>query len=132
MGGEPYQYVVEYEDDVQSALEKLRRDVFRKGEFHGAERNPATPEDALQAAAEDGTRSILDIIKIVDKPDYCCAAPLSSDELIEYFGTERPTVEMVDTNEAFWEDLNRGMARYVAIYEEDKPSKLFFAGYSFD
>ncbi len=32
----------------------------------------------------------------------------------------------------FWEDIERGMARYIILYDGDKPTELFFAGYSFD
>jgi hypothetical protein len=32
----------------------------------------------------------------------------------------------------FWEDLERGMARYVVIRENGVPTKVVFAGYSFD
>jgi hypothetical protein len=124
--------VVDYEEDVRAALDKLRQRVFESGQFNGAQRNPSTPEEALELSGEDGTRSILDISKIAAKPDYCCAAPLTAEELDRYFGTDRPTLEMAETNEAFWEGISRGMARYVVIYEGDNPAKLYFAGYSFD
>ena len=132
MGAEPYEYVVDYEDDIQAALEKLRQEVFESGEFNGADQNPSTPEEALELAAEDGTRSILDIMKISLEPDYFCAAPLTGEELNRYFGTDEPTMEMVEASNTFWDDLGRGKARYIVIYEAHKPAKLFFAGYSFD
>ena len=91
MGAEPYEYFVPYQTNTQSALEKLRADVFESGEFNGAEFGPTTPEEALEITDADGTRSILDIAQIADEPDFCCAAPFSSEELREYFGTDKPT-----------------------------------------
>ncbi len=132
MGGEPYQYLVNYEDDLQAALEKLREQVFRSGDFNGSQLNPSTPEEALEMAAEEGTRSILDIMAISEKPECFAAAPLSPDELQEFFGTDRPSAEMVEKSDDFWESISRGTARYVIIHEGDRPGKILFAGYSFD
>jgi hypothetical protein len=132
MGGHPYQYVVDYQEDLQEALSQLRADVFRKGEYHGADRGAKTPKEALKAAGETGTRSILDILRVQKKPDYCCAAPLTPEELRRYFGAEAPTVAMVEQCDEFWEDLERGKARIVLIRENGVPTKIVFAGYSFD
>ena len=60
------------------------------------------------------------------------AAPLSPDELQEFFGTDRPSAQSVEEHQGFWESIERGMARYVIIYEDDIPKSVFFAGYSFD
>jgi hypothetical protein len=132
MGAEFYDYTVPYEPDVQAALDKLRRRVFESKEFNGAEFAPPTPEAAFELTDADGTRSILDITRISDQPDFCCAAPLSPEELERYFGTPKPTEEMVRDSDDFVEDLERGMARYVILYEDDEPSGIYFAGYSFD
>lgn len=132
MGAEPYDYTVPYEPDIQSALDKLRQQVFASGEYNGADLNPPTPEAALEMAEEDGTRSILDISRISEAPDFCCAAPFSADELRRYFGTDKPTKQMLRASDDFWDDLDRGMARYVILYEGDEPKEIYFAGYSFD
>jgi hypothetical protein len=132
MGAEPYDYTVPYEPNIQAALDKLRRRVFESKEFNGAEFDPPTPEAALEMTEADGTRSILDISRISDQPDFCCAAPLSSEELERYFGTRKPTKVMMQESLDFWEDLERGMARYVILYEGDEPKEIYFAGYSFD
>jgi hypothetical protein len=131
VGAHPYQYVVEYDEDVQAALDRLRVDVFRNGKFFGAERNPRTPEQAVRQAGETGTRSILDIARIRDKPDYGCASGLTPSEVKRYFGTDRPTAATVEGSDEFWEDLERGKARFVVVYEGEE-KKIFFAGYSFD
>jgi hypothetical protein len=132
MGAEPYEYTVAYEPDIQAALDKLRRRVFESKEFNGAEFDPPTPEAALELTEADGTRSILDISRISDQPDFCCAASLSPEELDRYFGTAKPTEVMLRHCAEFWEDIERGMARYVIYFEGDDPKGIYFAGYSFD
>ena len=132
MGAEPYQYVVPYEPDIEVALDKLRRRVFESKEFNGVELDPPTPEAAFELTGADGTRSILDISRISDQPDFCCAAPLTSEELERYFGTQKPSEVMVRDHDDFWDDLERGMARYVILFEGDEPTGIYFAGYSFD
>ncbi len=42
MGADPYEYFVEYEQNISLALEKLRTEVFTKGEFNGSDLNPKT------------------------------------------------------------------------------------------
>jgi hypothetical protein len=131
MGGHPYRYVVDYDQDLQAALDRLRAEVFRRGEYYGADPKHKNPEAALKASGETGTRSILDITQVQAKPDYCRAAPLTREELIRYFGTEEPTLATVEDCEGFWEDLERGMARCVVVADGDA-KKVLFAGYSFD
>jgi len=132
MGAEPYFYVVDYQGNIQAALDQLRKEVFKRGEYHGAQFSPASPEEALEVTGEDGARSILDIFAISDEPGLCTAAPLSREELLRYFGTDSPTVGMVQECVEFWEDIERGTARYVTIRDGSTPVQIVFAGYSFD
>lgn len=131
MGGHPYRYVVDYDQDLQAALDRLRADVFRRGDYYGADRKPKSPEAAVKASGDTGTRSILDITKVQAKPDYCRAAPLTRDEMLRYFGTAEPSLALVEDSEAFWMDLERGMARCVVVLDGGG-KKILFAGYSFD
>lgn len=132
MGAEPYEYLVPYQPDLQIALEELRAVVFASGEFNTADLGPATPDEALEMADADGTGSILDIQRIAQEPDFCCAAPFSQDELQQFFGTEKPSRAQVQRSDDLWENVDRGQARYVVLYEGEKPSEIYFAGYSFD
>ncbi|HKG12351.1 MAG TPA: hypothetical protein VKB12_03400 [Pyrinomonadaceae bacterium] len=53
--------------------------------------------------------------------------------LLELFGTERPTREMVDESDELFELMGeRGQGVYVVVYAGERPSEIFFAGYSFD
>jgi hypothetical protein len=132
MGGEPYEYVVDYGSNVQAALEKLRQQVFASGKYSGAERKPRSPEHALELAGADGTASILDIERVADEPDYGVASPLTAEEYDRYFGTDKPDLNQIRECDDLWEDLERGQARYVIAYEGGTPTKIVFLGYSFD
>jgi hypothetical protein len=149
MGGEPYYYVVTYQPNVGAALQQLREREFRAGRY-----NPVTPfpgglfpigpdspapgaqhasiEEALEDSDADGTRSILDLDHIADVPDYGAVVPLSNSVLLGLYGTTRPTREMVEANEDFWEDIERGQGVYVVLYKNEQPDEIYFAGYSYD
>ncbi len=147
MGGESWFYFVPYQADINRALQALRAREFRAGRY-----NPVTPflefpvdaaapgpgaqhasiEDAIEDADADGTRSILDMERISDEADYGAVRRLSDDELMELFGTSTPTREMIESNDELFEALERGQGVYIIAYRDDKPSEIFFAGYSFD
>ena len=91
----------------------------------------ASIADAVEAADADGTRSILDLNRVADEPDFFTAARMPDEDLMEFFGTTRPTREQVEDGD-FWEDLERGHGLYVVLYKDGEPDELFFAGYSFD
>src|SRR5262249_44951519 len=140
-------YFVKYQPDVENALNELREQEFRAGRYNPVIRflqfpiSPNSPapgpqhasiEDAFADAAEDGTRSILDIFAVAEEPEFGTAAPLSKDVLQELYGTTQPTREMIEQNMDFFDDLERGHSVYTVAYKDEKPDELFFAGYSFD
>jgi hypothetical protein len=147
MGGHPYWYFVDYNDDVNKALSDLREREYSAGRY-----NPAMPfidfplnadspapgpkhksiEAAIKSSREDGTRSILDIEKIGTEPDYCVAVPLEQSILKSLYGTIQPTHDMVQNNLYFLEQVERGHCVYFIVYKDGKPSEILFAGYSFD
>ena len=147
MGGHAYWYTVPYNDDLELVLADLREREFLAGRY-----NPAMPfidfpitagspapgpqhatiEDALADSGADGTRSILDIHSIGDTPEFFTAGPLAPEVLRGLYGTERPTRAAVEADDSFLEDVERGTAVYVLLYEGDTPTEVFFAGYSCD
>lgn len=148
MGGQPWWYFIDYEPDVNAGLQALREREFKAGRY-----NPVIPflefpidpncpspgaqhfsiEEAMEASDADGTRSILDVYAgLSDTPDYGCVAPLSTEKLILYFGTDKPTHEMIDSSHDFFDDIERGQGIYVIVCKEGNPSEIFFAGYSYD
>jgi hypothetical protein len=147
MGGQPYWYFVDYNSDLDKALQDLRDREFRAGRYNPAMRFIDFPlsseslapgpkhksiEAALKASAEDGTRSILDIEKVGTKPDYCVATPLEQRALEALYGTTQPTHEMVENNLDFLEQVERGHCVCFTIYRDGNPCEIIFAGYSFD
>ncbi|HEY0377322.1 MAG TPA: hypothetical protein VGC87_10215 [Pyrinomonadaceae bacterium] len=147
MGGHAWFYFVDYEADINSALQKLREREFRAGRYNPVTWFPEFPvgpdspapgaqhasiDEALEEADADGTRSILDMMRIADEPDYFAAAPLPPEDLRELFGTDKPTRELVEANDKLFDALERGQGVYVVVYKDGQPSEIFFAGYSFD
>ena len=147
MGGHPWFYFVEYEPDVGAALQKLRRREFEAGRYNPAVDFPDFPvrpespapgaqhgsiEEAQEEADADGTRSILDMERVADEPDFGAVAPLPRETLLELFGTAEPTREMVEGSEELFDMPERGQGVYVIAYEGGRPSEIFFAGYSYD
>jgi hypothetical protein len=147
MGAHPYYYSVRYQADVEAALQQLRQREFSAGRYNPVEPfldfplRPDSPspgaqhssiDEAREDAAEDGTRSILDIGCVADEPDFCVAAPLSNDALVSCFGTAQPTKETIAKSLSFLDSIERGHCVYFTVFEQGRPSELFFAGYSFD
>ena len=147
MGGHPWFYFVEYEPDIESALRKLRQREFDAGRYNPAVDFPDFPvtaespapgaqhdsiEDAIEDADADGTRSILDMERVSEEADFNAVSPLPRETLIELFGTDKPTREMIDGSDELYDLLERGQGVYVVVHEGNSPSEIFFAGYSFD
>jgi len=147
MGGHPWFYFVDYEPDVNAALQRLREREFQAGRYNPVidfPEFPVTPlspapgaehdsiEEAFEDADADGTRSILDMMQVSDTPDYSAVSPLPQEDLISLFGTDKPTHEMIEESEELYDKLERGQGVYVIVYKDDQPSEIFFAGYSFD
>ena len=147
MGAHPYWYFVTHQQNVQKALDELREREFRAGRYNPVMPFPDFPlkpeapapgaqhgsiEEALQDTSADGTRSILDIYAVAEKPDFFTAGPLPRKVLEFLYGTQQPTREMVEQNMDFLDELERGHCVYVVLYKNGKPDELLFAGYSFD
>jgi hypothetical protein len=149
MGAEPWSCFVPYQEDVVAALESARAQEFAAGRYRmiDPDNPPATIEEACVESAESGTASVLDMIGVADAPlgdvanfmdsgaipeSFCMVAPLSAAQLIELYGTEKPSREQVDSNDEYYEWIDRGLGVYVIVYDGETPSEIFFAGYSFD
>jgi hypothetical protein len=147
MGGHPWFYYVAYEPDIDAALQKLRQREFSAGRYNPAIDFPEFPvdenspvigaqhssiEEALEDADADGTRSILDMMSVSETPDYNAVAPLPPEKLLELFGTDSPTYEMIEDSEELYEALERGKGVYIIVYSGNQPAQILFAGYSFD
>jgi hypothetical protein len=147
MGGEPWFYFVEYQPDINATLQALRKREFVAGRYNPVVAFPAFPvtagspspgakhrsiQEAMDAAEADGTRSVLDMERVGEKPDLGVVTALPAKVLTELFGTDRPIRTMIEENMDFFEDIERGQGIYIVVYEKDRPSEIFFAGYSYD
>ena len=147
MGASPYWYYVSYEQDFNSALQKLRDKEFKAGRYNPVVMFPKFPitettespgaqhttiDEALEAADADGTRSILDLIAVSEIDDFCISRVISKDQLIKYFGTEKPDRIQIENNRNFFDDIERLKGFCIVVYRENDPDELFFAGYSAD
>lgn len=138
MGAEPWGYFVPYRQDIQAALDELREQEFRAGRYwspRGYEPGlpePKTIEEAMEQAAEEGTKSILDMLTVGDRPDFATVAKLPDEVLMSLYGTDKPTRPMLESNQDFYEQIERGQGVYVIAYVGEQPHEIFFAGYSFD
>src|SRR4051812_26213288 len=137
MGAHPYFYFVPHSSDPSAALEQLRQREFAAGRYNPVvpflplpvEANSPAPgaqhgsiEEVLGDASEDGTRSILDISRISHESDFCAAAPLGHEALLQFFGSTTPTRAMVLASDIFHDSIERGHCVYFTVYDEGKPS----------
>ena len=149
MLGRPYWYLVPYAEDLQDVLDTLRAREFAAGRYY-----PAVPtvdfvepafsrqqrgarhasiEDAIMDAGEEGTRSILDIHTVSNRPGFGTAAPFPKAAYLELYGTERPTQSDVRASKDFLRWASPAQCIYVLVYEKNgaEPTQVLFAGRSF-
>lgn len=63
------------------------------------------------------------------------AMPLSSEDLIRFFGNEKPTradVEAAFAQREIWGQMRVGVGYYAVIYQDGVPQEIVFAGFSGD
>jgi hypothetical protein len=169
VGSEPYFYFTPYQKDIQAALQALREREFKAGRYDPAmgmgeppsymfqmrfppDASWPTPgaqhasiEEAIEAAADSGTGSILDLSRVGSKPDFSTVCPLSDQVLIQLFGTTKPTRDLLESvlikkrpiagpegYGLFWDQIERGEGRYIVLYSGSEPREIFFAGYTID
>ena len=147
MGADPYWYFEPYKENIDEALQELRQREFNAGRYNPVIAFPEFPvgphspspgaqhasiDAAREDAAEDGTRSILDLHYISDCPEIFAVTQLDREALFDLYDTDRPTRQMVEANVEFLDDIERGQGIYFIIYENDIPTEICFAGYSLD
>lgn len=147
MGAYPYWYLIPYEENLNDALDKLRMREFKAGRYNPVIPFPTYPitddsespgpqhsdiNQPLNESDNDGTRSILDLTSVSDRDDHCVARIPSKEELIRFFGTDKPDIETIQNNSDFFDSIERGKGLCIVVYENDQPNDLFFVGYSFD
>ena len=89
----------------------------------------------MEAAAEDGTHSILDIQRTALTPDFGVAWPAPADVVQRVYGSERPTRSEVEAHAGKISEtleLERWQAVYVFVYDQGRPAEIYFEGVSGD
>lgn len=92
-------------------------------------------EYAREIAGESGTHSILDIEATSTARRFGRATPLSHDELIALFGTDKPARDAAREKEKVGELFSlrdSWEAAYFPVFEGDQPSEIVFCGRSGD
>jgi len=120
---------------VQRAEKQGIAKAVREETGGNRKKEPKSIDQALRLAGEDGTHSILDIHMTSVERKFGCATPLTSDELISLFGTDKPTCEAAREKDKagelsslreVWE------AAYFTVYHGDQPAEIVFCGSSGD
>jgi len=159
MGADAYFYYVDYEEDKNNALQKLRQREFEAGRYAPVmdqwdipfpldnlldAPKPGKKHATLKEVMKDeyvkevGTGTILDMLKISNKLRCGCAYVVEGKDLVEHFGTDKPTREIIDENIwNYWEYILdmfeiRGAGICITIYKNNVPSELHFSGFSYD
>ena len=159
MGASEWTYVTPFRGDVAESLRELRERVFRDkdyfwwDDFEEDEPRPATIEGIWdnEEMKHSGTHSILDVSRVVDttqapswdnwQEDLGTVRPLTAQQIIRYFGTERPTRaqfealtadSMAPTTRKFMDEMIRGTGRYLLLYDGGTPAEVAFWGFSGD
>jgi hypothetical protein len=156
MGASGWRYTAPYDSDFQVALDRLREDTFRRGDYWWVggsewrvpdERRPR-PETLAELLADEeveteGTHSIIDCPRIVTTlpasamewatVDYFgTIIPMTEAELTAVIGTTRPTTEHLAALEAKTSQA-RWVGRCTVLYSPSgSPDQLAFWGYSGD
>jgi len=147
VGGHPYYYFAPYQENVEAALQALRKQEFEAGRYNpvipfpfdnwpsqtaGAGPKHKSIKAALEASDADGTRSILDMERVGLRSDFGVVVQLAPDRLMDLYGTTKPSRQMITDNMDFFEDIERGQGIYIVVYEDGGPSEILFAGMSYD
>jgi len=105
---------------------------------HPPKQSPESIKQLLEQCGTEGTHSILDIDRVSPEPTFGAIAPLPRERVLEIFGTEYPTRDMV----ARWCDrvdsldaeplYRRWEGIYIIVYRDAEPVEICFEGCSGD
>ncbi|WP_240797616.1 hypothetical protein [Streptomyces sp. F001] len=136
-----------YQEDLNAALQQLRREVFEAGDYYWVNGGDWRPEEereprpqSLEELWEDelvqetGTHSILDIFRVVgpdDTPDYNTVEPVTAEEARELLGTDKLTRAHVKDFDVF--PRSRWIGRCAVLHDDEgNPQEIHFWGHSGD
>ncbi|MFO0969553.1 MAG: hypothetical protein U0793_28680 [Gemmataceae bacterium] len=138
LGSQLWEYCVPYQADMNKVLAELKDREFKAGRFHRSELKPKSFAEAIRNADAAGTRSIMDIEKVSPTRDIMAISPAPPEKLKTLFGADKPSRAMIENAskkmlhdfQVFLETYERGEGVYITIYDGDRPSEVYIAGWS--
>ncbi len=144
-----WDYFTPYQADVEQALQELQERIFKNGEYEdplqvsavagGTAYEAATTMDVLRArCGEQGTHSILDIRHVSPEPAMYSVSPLKPERVQELFGTDKPELSEFESEFTqaardeveLFDETENWQGIYLTLYQDGKPSHIFFHGLS--
>jgi hypothetical protein len=119
--------------ELKKAIKNLRQIESEK--LGGEDRKFGSIEELLEASAESGTHSILDILQTSPVPDFAVAWQAPEDAIEELFGNAKPTREEIESQPGELTELlelERWQAVFLTVYKNGKPAEIYFEGVSGD
>ena len=155
MGASGWEYVVPYQEDLDAALDALRRQVFASGEYLKPSYygdvfdlpEPASVDDLFEQEqywefmGTSGTHSIIDVASVVPVDfggeQFGTIRPLSDGEYVELFGVAQPgraDYTALANSERLYDFVTGGRwtGRAAVLWADSAPAEIFFWGYSGD
>jgi hypothetical protein len=147
VGASEWDYYVPYQEDLDAALQQLRRQVFEAGDYYWVNGADWRPEEKREPRPqtleklwenelvwETGTHSILDISRVLgpdDTPDYGTVKPVTAEEARELLGTDKLARSHVKDFDVF--PRSRWIGRCAVLHDnQGKPQEIYFWGHSGD
>lgn len=144
-----WMYFTRFQADLERALKDLQEREFEAGRYYpvmyllpeiiddsivepAPGRQHDTLDEVFEEADEAGSRSILDMSGISDKPESGTIIPVDSRNLVEWYGTDKPTREMIEEDQSFFDLIGRLQGCYIIAYKDGHPDEIMFAGHSAD
>jgi len=137
---DPYWKEMTFEDFLPPGMdEEETAEYLEEFQILQALPEPISIEALIKWNGEEGTHSIIDIREVTPISGFGAVAPLSSEELKMFFGTDKPTREMIE-NKAYELSIflqnelarSRWEGTYIIVYQGDEPAEIYFTGYSGD
>ena len=128
-----------WEGFMQAGLEELAR-VLEAKQLAVPLPKPPTIEELLRRYGTQGMHNILDIMGVAEQPGLYMATPLTREEHLTFFGTEKPTRARVEAalawdwrpRRSLYDIRRRWEAVYFTVYKDGIPDEICFCGFSGD
>lgn len=147
MGASSWDYYVPYQQDLNTALEELRCEVFRGGDYYWVRGGDWLPEEerrprpgtldelwADEWTQHSGTHSILDVFRIQredEEPEPFAVQPVTAAEAVAAAGTERLRRQHVPSIQNLARE--RWYGRCAVLHDgQGIPQEIYFWGWSGD